>query len=52
MKVTTFVIGPFQWWNPYGKWKFQFHPAGLWSFLGQTMVVPLEIEDFRRRKIL
>jgi hypothetical protein len=50
MKLITFAVGPFQWWCGNGKWKFLFHPGRL--LIGQTLVVPTRIDDFRRRKIL
>jgi hypothetical protein len=52
MKLTSFVIGPFEWSISEGKWRFLFRPGGLVSFLGRTIVVPMEVEGFRRRKIL
>jgi hypothetical protein len=50
MKLITFAVGPFQWWRGNGKWKFLFHPGRL--LIGQTLVVPTRIDDFRRRKLL
>ncbi|MGA8302293.1 MAG: hypothetical protein WBE76_08595 [Terracidiphilus sp.] len=50
MKLITFAVGPFQWWRGNGKWKFLFHPGRL--LIGQTLVVPTRIDDFRRRKVL
>ena len=50
MKLITFAVGPFQWWRGNGKSKFLFHPGRL--LIGQTLVVPTRIDDFRRRKLL
>lgn len=53
MRVTAFVIGPFQWWRtPEGKGTFHLHAAGLAWFQGLTRVAPMGIQDLRRRKIL
>jgi hypothetical protein len=52
MKVIGFVVGPFYWNKAYGRWTFTFHSAGLLSFVGQTMVAPTTLENFRHRKAL
>jgi hypothetical protein len=52
MKVIGFVVGPFQWYKPFGRWKFTFHAARLMAFVGQTMVAPTTIENFRNRKVI
>ena len=52
MKVIGFVVGPFYWNKAYGKWTFAFRTAGLLSFVGQTMVAPTTLENFRNRKAL
>lgn len=53
MKLTMVGFGPLVWWwNECGKWKFQFHAAGFKSILAFVRVVPVELADFRRRKIL
>ena len=52
MKLVSFVVGPFEWRIVDGQWRFRFRPAGLLFFLGHTAVVPAEMENFRRRKVL
>lgn len=52
MKLIGFVVGPFQWFKTYGRWKFTFRAAGMLAFVGQTMVAPTTMENFRNRKVL
>ena len=52
MKVTTFVVGPFRWWMEDGQWLFEFRALDLVSFLGAAAVVPADMTNFRRRKLL
>ena len=51
MKVVTFVVGPFRWWQEDGRWLFEFRALDIVSFLGAAAVVPTEMEDFRWRKL-
>jgi hypothetical protein len=52
MKLIAFIVGPFRWWMVDDKWKFEFRPTDIVSFLGGTAVVPAETINFRRRKIV
>ena len=52
MKVVTFVIGPFRWWIEDGRWLFEFRALDILSFLGAAAVVPTEMENFRKRKLV
>jgi hypothetical protein len=52
MKLIGFAVGPFQWFKAYGRWKFTFRAAGMLAFVGQTMVAPTTMENFRNRKVL
>lgn len=52
MKLLSFVIGPFQWFTRYGKWKFKFHARSLVSFVGFTLVASPKKDTFRERKIV
>ena len=52
MKLLRFVIGPFQWFTRYGKWKFKFHARSLVSFVGFTLVASPQKDNFRERKIV
>lgn len=52
MKLIGYAVGPFYWFKTYGRWIFTFRAAGLLSFVGQTMVAPTTLENFRNRKAL
>jgi len=52
MKLIHFVVGPFRWQRIGEKWKFEFRPSTLLSFPGGTAVVPSDLNNFRRRKII
>lgn len=51
MKVVTFVVGPFRWWQEDGRWLFEFRALDIVSFLGGAAVVPTQMQNFRRRKL-
>ena len=51
MKLIGLVVGPFQWFKQFGRWKFTFHAARLMAFVGQTMVAPATLDNFRNRKV-
>ena len=52
MKLIHFVVGPFRWQRIGEKWTFEFRPETLLSFPGGTAVVPSDLNNFRRRKIV
>jgi tetratricopeptide (TPR) repeat protein len=52
MKLIHFVVGPFRWQRIGEKWNFEFRPATLLSFPCGTAVVPSDLNNFRRRKIV
>lgn len=52
MKIVTFVVGPFRWWQEDSRWHFEFRALDIVSFLGAAAVVPIELENFRRRKLV
>jgi hypothetical protein len=51
MKLSAVILGPFQTWVSYGKWKFKMRWAGLMSFMGAVALIPATMDDYRRRKI-
>jgi len=50
MKLIGFVVGPLQWYREYGRLTFTFRTARLLAFVGQTMVAPATLQNFRNRK--
>lgn len=52
MKLLRVVLGPFCWWVADGKWKFQFQRIGEFLLLGGVLLAPIDLKDFRLRKIL
>lgn len=52
MKVCSLQVGPLFWSCWEGHWKFAPLPRQLFSMLGMTQVVPVRMDDFRRRKFL
>ncbi len=52
MKVTAFIVGPFRWTLEDGRWLFEFRALDIVSFLGAAGVVPAEMTNFRRRKLV
>jgi len=52
MKVVAFIVGPFRWTLEDGRWLFEFRAMDLVSFLGAAAVVPADMRNFRRRKLL
>ncbi len=50
-KVRAFIVGPFQWQQLQGRWKFSLNPAALFLTGGATAVVPQRLHEPRSREI-
>jgi hypothetical protein len=49
-RLRMFHVGPFRWSVRNGAWKFEFSPK--LTFSGSVILVPLTLENFRRRKAI
>ncbi|HEY3838964.1 MAG TPA: M50 family metallopeptidase, partial [Bryobacteraceae bacterium] len=52
MKIRHLILGPFEWRQKSGRWRFRFRPLGAFTLPGAVGAVPASLENLRWRFVL